>query len=65
MVSYIAQQQAEKQWTSHGDDEGVVLKKSKGEYACAPASLDNVEGGFRDAVDVLNVRVSFSIYLTW
>lgn len=41
-----------------GEDEGVVLKKSRGQYTCAPADLATGEAGFFDAVVQLNVKVS-------
>jgi hypothetical protein len=58
MVSWLHQQQMEKIWSgSDAIDEGVVLKKAKGDYACCPESLHNEPEGFRRAVELLNVRV--------
>ena len=60
MVSWLHQQQMEKIWSdSDAIDEGVVLKKSKGDYACCPESLHHEPEGFRKAVELLNVRVGF------
>jgi len=59
MVSWLHQQQVEKTWSdNHAKDEGVVLKKTKGDYACCPESLYDEPKGFRKAVEMLNVRVS-------
>jgi len=57
MVNYLHQQQQERLWTMHGEDEGVVLKKSRGEYACCPADLADVQDGLLKAIEVLNVKV--------
>lgn len=57
MVNYLHQQQQERLWTMHGEDEGVVLKKSRGEYTCCPADLNDVQDGLARAVETLNVRV--------
>lgn len=59
MVNYLHQQQQERLWTMHGEDEGVVLKKSRGEYTCCPADLADVQDGLLKAIEVLNVRVRF------
>jgi hypothetical protein len=59
MVSWLHQQQIEKTWfDSQAHDEGVVLKKCKGEYVCCPESLGDESGEFCRAVEKLNVRVS-------
>lgn len=59
MVNYLHQHQAERLWTMHGEEEGVVLKKSRGEYACAPEELMGRETAFVRAIEMLNVRVCF------
>ena len=59
MVSWLHQQQIEKTWFEvRADDEGVVLKKSKGEYVCCPEHVAEAPNGFCRAVEALNVRVS-------
>ena len=59
MVSWLHQQQIEKTWfDGRASDEGVVLKKSKDEYACCPENLADEPNGFCTAVEMLNVRVS-------
>ena len=45
-------------WTTGEKWEGVVLKKSRGEYTCAPVDLVTEIGGLFDAVEMLNVKVS-------
>ncbi len=57
MVNYLHQHQAERLWTTHGEEEGVVLKKSRGEYACAPEELMGRDTAFVKAIETLNVRV--------
>jgi len=58
MVSHLAKIQEEKLWvTGMDDDEGVVLKKSKGIYTCNPAQLAERPGGLFDAVRAMNVKV--------
>lgn len=37
--------------------EGVVLKKSRGDYACAPSELKECRGGLYDMMSELNVNV--------
>lgn len=57
MVNWLYQQQMERLWTAGGVDEGVVLKKSRGAYACCPADITEEPYGFFKAVETLNVRV--------
>jgi hypothetical protein len=57
MVNWLHTQQEEKQWLSGDDEEGVLLKKSKGDYACAPAQLANSSSLLSGLVTQLNVRV--------
>ena len=59
LVSWLHQQQIEKTWFDvRADDEGVVLKKSKGEYVSCPEYVGEAQHGFCRAVEALNVRVS-------
>lgn len=61
MVSHLANIQEEKIWViGDDDDEGVVLKRSKGNYTCAPSQLAERAGpgGFFDAIRTMNVKVS-------
>lgn len=59
MVNWLYQQQMEMLWTAGGPDEGVVLKKTRGAYACCPADIydSGEEVGFYKAIEMLNVRV--------
>lgn len=58
MVNHLYSQQMELLWTAGGHDEGVLLKKSRGQYACCPSDLESEPSGFFKAVQMLNVRVS-------
>lgn len=57
MLDYLHQQQQQLRWTSNSADEGVIMKKTRDTYICAPASLVDVEDGFVDHIRALNVRV--------
>jgi len=57
MVNWLHSQQEEKLWTAGEYEEGVVLKKSRGTYTCAPADLSDEQDGLFHAVQELNVRV--------
>ena len=58
MVNNLYSQQMELLWTAGGYDEGILLKKSRGKYACCPSDLESEPVGFFKAVETLNVRVS-------
>lgn len=67
MVNHLYSQQMELLWTAGGHDEGALLKKSRGQYACCPSDLESEPNGFFKAIQTLNVRVSkasstFSVY---
>jgi hypothetical protein len=58
MVSWLHQQQIEKTWfDSRARDQGVVLKRSKGDYVSCPENVADEPDGFRRAIEILNVRV--------
>lgn len=61
MVNWLYQQQMERLWTAGGIDEGVVLKKSRGQYTCCPSDIIEEPYGFYRAIETLNVRVSWRI----
>lgn len=61
MVNWLYQQQMERLWTAGGADEGVVLKKSRGQYTCCPADILEEPYGLYKAIETLNVRVSLRI----
>jgi len=62
MVSYLYQQQSSQLWVNpnpapgqSNGNEGVLLRKSKGQYMACPASLSN--SLFAEACSALNVHV--------
>jgi hypothetical protein len=57
MLSWLYQQQLERLWTEGAPNEGVVLKKSRGNFACCPDTLKNERDGFFDQVIAMNVKV--------
>jgi hypothetical protein len=57
MCNYLHQQQLKKMWSNGGREEGVLLKKSRGEYTSCPPDLQLLRNGLFDAVKRLNVRV--------
>ncbi|KAI9698880.1 MAG: hypothetical protein M1820_007301 [Bogoriella megaspora] len=61
VVAHLYQQQLERLWTSGADDEGVVLKKGRGQYTACPSELTQTEAGFYDAVVALNVRCALTV----
>jgi hypothetical protein len=61
MVNFLHQQQMERLWTSHMPSEGVVLKKSRGNYTCSPDILRREIGGLFDQVVTMNVKVITSL----
>ena len=56
MADYLRVQQVSRHWTD-GNDQGVVMKKSRGNYICSPPELADVEDGFMKAIERLNVQV--------
>jgi hypothetical protein len=59
MVNHLWSQQAKLFWYSQEEDEGVVIKQSRGSYVCCPPDLCRPDGFF-DAISALNVKVSTS-----
>lgn len=58
MVSWLHQQQIEKTWfDGRAKDQGVVIKRSKGDYVSCPENVADEPDGFRRAIELLNVRV--------
>jgi hypothetical protein len=56
MVNHLWSQQAKLFWYCQEEDEGVVIKQSRGKYACCPPDLCRPDGFF-DAISALNVKV--------
>jgi hypothetical protein len=61
MVSWLQSKQEEKLWTAGEKGEGVVLKRARGMYTCAPSNLVDEKDGLFDAVRALNVKVSSDV----
>ncbi|CAK1357161.1 unnamed protein product [Cercospora beticola] len=61
MVNWLYQQQMERLWTAGGMDEGVVLKKSRGQYTCCPSDIVEEPFGFFKAIETLNVKVAMTV----
>ncbi|KAH0373699.1 hypothetical protein KCU65_g253, partial [Aureobasidium melanogenum] len=61
MVNNLYQKQMELLWTAGGHDEGILLKKSRGKYACCPSDLESEPYGFFKAVETLNVRSAMTV----
>lgn len=61
MVNWLYQQQMELLWTAGGHDEGIVLKKSRGQYTCCPSDIDQEPAGFYKAIQTLNVRCAMTV----
>lgn len=57
MINFLRQQQLKKLWANINLDEGVVLKRSKGDFICEPRELSSLPGSFFDQVKRLNVKV--------
>lgn len=58
-VHSLYQDQLRKMYASAWNlGEGVVLKKGRNDYACAPPQLSTIPNGFYDMVSQLNVSVS-------
>ncbi|RNJ57516.1 hypothetical protein D7B24_005864 [Verticillium nonalfalfae] len=58
MVQNLWQDQLRRVYASGFDpEEGAVLKKGRGDYICAPASLETIPNGFFEMVRQLNVSV--------
>jgi hypothetical protein len=57
MAQWLQSKQEEKIWTRGEPGEGVLVKKSKGEYAFSPPELLYDGSGLYQAIAGLNVRV--------
>jgi hypothetical protein len=57
MINFLRQSQLKKLWSDTNLDEGVVLKRGKGDFICQPEELSSLPGGFYDQVKRLNVKV--------
>jgi hypothetical protein len=57
MTEWLYKQQRLKLWASSGPEEGIILKRGRGEYTCCPENLQEAKGGLYDQVVLMNVRV--------
>jgi hypothetical protein len=62
MVNWLHSQQEEKLWFAGEEEEGVLLKKSRGAYTCSPKDLAEEQNGLFAAVRALNVKVSMTCF---
>ncbi|CAG8974821.1 hypothetical protein HYALB_00000435 [Hymenoscyphus albidus] len=60
MVNWLHEQQMEKSWCSGGPGEGVVLKKRRDNFTCAPENL-STDSRFYDMVVAMNVRCAMTV----
>ncbi len=60
MVEWLYKQQRLKLWASAAPEEGVVIKKGRGDYTCCPEELRYVKGGLFEQIVNMNVRVSIN-----
>ncbi|KAI9684442.1 MAG: hypothetical protein M1829_002252 [Trizodia sp. TS-e1964] len=62
MLNWLHQQQMEHLWAhSQMPGEGVVLKKSRGNYGACPRELEHDPAGFFHAVVQMNVKVAMTV----
>lgn len=61
MVEYLRGQQERMMWSLEEPDEGVVLRRVRGEYVCCPPDLAKEPFGLFKAVQEMNVRVSHRV----
>ena len=57
MINFLRQRQLEKLWSHTNTSEGVILKRSKGDFICQPPELAQQADGYFDQVKRLNVKV--------
>jgi len=57
MVKFLRQRQMEKLWSNSDIEEGVVLKRGKGDFVCQPSELLLAGNGLFEQVKRLNVKV--------
>jgi hypothetical protein len=62
MTEYLYKQQCLKLWASSNGEEGVILKRARGDYTSCPDDLRSVRGGLFDQVVAMNVRVRAMMY---
>lgn len=58
-INWVYQVQNENMWSGNSSVEGVVLKKAPGQFIACPNDLTAERGGFFDAANELNAKVSW------
>lgn len=62
LVNWIHREQMRHLWSAGGPDEGVIVKKSPGQYTCCPPELQSdPDGLFWDAITNLNVKCALTV----
>jgi hypothetical protein len=62
MAEWLYKQQRLKLWASSAPGEGVILKRSRGEYTCCPEDLRYVRRGLFEQIAAMNVAVCSSYF---
>jgi len=57
MCDYLRQQQLQRRWASDAYDQGVVIKKARGDFVCCPTELVHDPQSFVHEMRSLNVKV--------
>ena len=60
MATHILEEQRRRRWSEPRPNQGVIIKRERGQYICSPPSLRTDSGGLYEAVLAMNVRVSHS-----
>jgi len=61
MCDYLRQQQLQRRWASDAEDQGVVIKKARGQFVCSPNELIHDPQSFVHEMRSLNVKVGMPI----
>ena len=61
MAEWLYKHERLKLWASSGPEEGVILKKSRGEYTCCPEDLRYMRSGLFEQIVQMNVAVRFPL----
>jgi hypothetical protein len=59
MAEWLYKQERLRLWASSGPEEGVILKKSRGEYTCCPEDLRYMRSGLFEQIVQMNIAVRF------
>ncbi|KAH7383929.1 glycosyl transferase family group 2-domain-containing protein [Pyrenochaeta sp. MPI-SDFR-AT-0127] len=64
MAHWLRTRQEERMWVDDKPGEGVFVKRSKGNYSCAPLGLVSDQTGLYEAVTELNVKCAMTVSST-